>query len=170
MALLVLLTACANVSQLILSRATERSRELAVWAALGASRARLLQQLVTEAVLFTTASTALGLALSQWICRLAAAIVPPEIATQEFTIFDWRVLAFATGLAVFTAVVFGLSSAHLTERLQPGGEFATHAAIGAGCRYGTSKRRFNCDPSGYYIVFGDEFVCVGKCVFEVARH
>ncbi len=119
MALLLLLTACANVAQLILSRATERSQELAVRAALGASRARLLQQLITEAVLFTTLSTVLGLVLAQWICRLATAIVPPQIVTQQYTIFDWRVLAFAAGLAIFTAVVFGLSSAHLTKRLQP---------------------------------------------------
>ena len=119
MALLVLLTACANVAQLILSRATERSQELAVRAALGASRARLLQQLITEAVLLTTVSTVLGLGLAQWICRMATAIVPPELATQEYTIFDGRVLAFALGLAILTGVVFGLSSAHLTERLQP---------------------------------------------------
>ncbi len=119
MALLVLLTACVNVAQLTLSRATERSQELAVRAALGASRARLLQQLITEAVLFTSVSTVLGLVLAQWICRAATAIVPPELATQEYTIFDWRVLAFAAGLAVLTGAVLGLSSSHLTGRLQP---------------------------------------------------
>ena len=119
MALLVLLTACANVAQLVLSRATERSQELAVRAALGASRARLLQQLITEAVLLTTVSTVLGLGLAQWICRLATSIVPPELATQEYTIFDWRVFGFAAGLAILAGVVFGLSSAHLTARLQP---------------------------------------------------
>lgn len=118
-AVLLLLAACANVAQLILSRATERGQELAIRAALGASRARLLQQLITEAILFTGISTALGLFVGKWICAIAPAVAPPQVGTQKYTILDWRVLGFAACLAVVLGAVLGICSSLMTEGLQP---------------------------------------------------
>jgi predicted permease len=117
--LCVLLAACANVAQLLLSRTTERQRELTLRAALGASRARLVQQLITEAMALTTLSAALGLLIALWVSRLAASVAPPELATQEYRILDWMVLGFATGLTIVIGILFGVIPAWLVGRLQP---------------------------------------------------
>jgi predicted permease len=122
MTLLVLLTACANVAQLLLSRTNERHQELELRAALGASRARLLQQLTTEATILTTAGALLGLLVAQWTSKLTSSIIPPQLATQQYTILDWRVLAFAAALALLLALAFGVLPAWLLGRLQPSGQ------------------------------------------------
>ena len=119
MTLLVLLTACANVAQLLLSRATERGQELAVRAALGASRGRLLQQLATEATFLTLAASALGLLVAHWVARIASSVAPPQLANQEYTVLDWRVLAFAVALAFAMGILFGVLPAWFAGRLQP---------------------------------------------------
>jgi predicted permease len=136
MILFVLLTACANVAQLLLSRTAEREQELAIRAALGASRARLVQQLITEATALTMTGAVLGLLVAQWTCRVASSIAPAPLTTQEYTVLDWRVLGFAATLALLMGIVFGIMPALLVGRLQPSGQMMRiqGGARGAGTR------------------------------------
>jgi predicted permease len=117
----VLLIACANIANLLLARVAERRSEMNVRAALGASHARLVQQLITESVALAAIASIAGLFIAQWASKIALAAQPVPLAAQEYTILDWQVLAFAVGITVFTGILFGVFPAYLSGRHQPVG-------------------------------------------------
>ncbi|MBS1812746.1 MAG: ABC transporter permease [Acidobacteria bacterium] len=107
--ILVLLLACTNLANLLLARATERRKEIAVRLALGVSRFRLLRQLLTESVLLALGAGALGVVLAWWLIRLAIRFKPPiDVPLQIDLHLDYRVLLFAAGISLLTGVLFGL--------------------------------------------------------------
>src|SRR5262249_5370260 len=108
-----LLITCTNVASLLLARATAREREVAVRAAIGASRTRLVRQFLTESVILACAGTALGVGLAVASVRALIAASPIQVPRLENVAVDVRVLAFAIGIAVLTAVAFGVVPAIL---------------------------------------------------------
>ena len=114
---LLLLLACANVANLLLGRTVARSSELMIRTALGASRARLTQQLLTEALVLSLVATGAGLLVARWTSALATAVQPAQLSSQAYTILDWRVLFFSIGLALATAIVFGVGPAVYASRV-----------------------------------------------------
>ena len=108
----VLLICCANVANLLLARATVRSRELAIRSALGADRPRLIRQLLTESLVLSIVGGALGLALGAAILQVAPSVIPEGLLPPAVTLtFDLRVVAFCAGAALFVGLLFGLAPA-----------------------------------------------------------
>jgi putative ABC transport system permease protein len=114
----VLLICCANVANLLLTRATARTRELAIRSALGADRARVVRQLLTESVVLAAAGGALGLAVGAAILRAAPALLPAGLLPAAVTLtFDLRVAAFCAAAALVVGVIAGLAPAWRTTEL-----------------------------------------------------
>ena len=105
---LVLLIACADIASLMLTRALSRQREMAVRAALGASRLRVVVQLLVESSVLALAGGALGLGLAQALARVLASMAPPSIPRLGDITIDGRILAFSAGVSLLTALLCGL--------------------------------------------------------------
>lgn len=121
LAALVLLIASANLANLMLARASSREREMGMRMAVGATRGRLIRQLLAESLLLGLAGALLGAQLAQVLTRLLVS----SISTQSAPLFmdlamDWRMLGFTAGITVLTCVLFGLTPALRATRVSPG--------------------------------------------------
>ena len=136
---MVLLIGCANLANLTLARSTAREREVAIRAAVGAGRPRLVRQFLTENVLLSVIGGALGVALGYGLMALLRASVPPFTLPPEASItLDSRVLLFAAAVSVLTGLIFGLAPAIQATRSDLAGSMKES---GRGSGTGAAKHR-----------------------------
>ncbi|MBZ5577039.1 MAG: ABC transporter permease [Acidobacteriia bacterium] len=140
----VLLIACANVANLLLARATGRKREIAIRAAVGAGRGRIVRQLLTESVMLSLAGGVLGLAAGYAGIRGILRVSPgniPRIGLDGASVgLDWRVLAFTLGLSVVTGILFGLVPALQSSRADLNGTLKESSSrSGTGLRHNKTR-------------------------------
>jgi predicted permease len=127
----VLLIACVNVANLLLARSTARTQEFAIRCALGASRARMVRQFLTESIVLGLAGGILGLVVASWGLHMALKVLPAVLPRVEEVHLDGRVLLFMLGASLFSGILFGLTPAlknsigDLQETLKEGGRGAT---------------------------------------------
>ena len=140
--ILVLMIAAANVASLLVARTSARQRELAVRTALGASGARIARQLVTENLVLSAAGTAIGVLIAYWTTKLMLALVPGAMPRADDIGLDWRVLSFATAVALLTGAGFGAAAAFATRGSSSGAALRIDDARSAGSARHSYGRRF----------------------------
>jgi putative ABC transport system permease protein len=137
----VLLIACANVANLLISRASARRKEIAIRMAIGAGRARLIRQLLTESLLLSSMGAVLGVLFAEWASRMLVRFLDTSNSTVVLDLsIDFRVLAFTMGVAVATGILFGLAPAwqgahvdpHSAMQATARGVVESHARFGLG--------------------------------------
>jgi predicted permease len=114
---LVLLIACTNVANLLIARTSDRAAELSTRSALGASRSRLVRQLLTECLFLSFVATLAGLAIAYWTTSLAAKVEPPPLGAQSYSILDERVLAFTLSVSLITTLALGVLPSLYVRRI-----------------------------------------------------
>jgi len=131
----VLLIACANVANLLLARSATRQKEIAIRAAMGASRSRVLRQMLTESILLSAIGGVSGLVLSIWLTDVLMAMLPEGAPRIEQVGIDYRVLTFALGVSALTGILFGIVPALQASKLD------VTSALKEGGRSGEGHRR-----------------------------
>jgi putative ABC transport system permease protein len=131
----VLLIACANVANLLLARSAARQKEIAIRAAMGASRSRVLRQMLTESLLLSLIGGIAGLLLSIWLTEVLMSILPEGAPRLEQIGIDYRVLTFALGVSALTGILFGIAPALQASKLD------VTSALKEGGRSGEGHRR-----------------------------
>jgi len=136
---LVLLIACANVANLLLARGAARQKEIAVRAAMGASRGRVVRQMLTESILLSAIGGVAGLLLSIWLTDVLISIVPQGSPRMDQVGIDYRVLAFALGISALTGILFGLVPALQASKLDVSSSLKEGGRAGEGPRRTTAR-------------------------------
>jgi len=128
----VLLIACANVSNLLLSRAARRTHEISVRAALGASRGRIFRQLLTESLLLSLVSGVAGAAIAAGGMQLILQLAAPQIPRSTEVALDWRVFAFLAAVSAATGIAFGILPGLAAARVDPNDAMKRNSRGGSG--------------------------------------
>jgi putative ABC transport system permease protein len=135
----ILLIACANIANLLLARATGRQREIAVRTALGAARARIVRQMLTESALLAAGGGLLGILLADWCFNLLKNLVPEDLSRTVSLSLDPRVLAFAAAISLASSLLFGMAPALQVSRIDLNGVLKEGGRGSSGFRRGALR-------------------------------